>query len=131
MALFEASTAVENCSPESFDFIADVENLPRYFPLVSSVEWVSDDRIRVTVDGEASFLVDGEAWVDVDHDKQVLAWGAPGPMGWSGEVQLEDCTHEDDGYFLTVRLRTAAEDPGDVQRDVLRMLRSLKAQIEE
>ena len=109
MGDYEKSTTV-NVEPQLlFSYLSDVQNLPRFLPQLISVESVGDDRIRVTAhvnppDGPERD-VEGEAWVSVRQEGKTLAWGAPGPNDYQGELDVDP--GDDKGTSrLTVRLHT-------------------------
>ncbi|WP_411286140.1 SRPBCC family protein [Lapillicoccus sp.] len=109
MGDYEKSTTV-NVEPQLlFSYLGDVQNLPRFLPQLTSVEPAGDDRVRVTAhlnppDGPERD-VEGEAWVSVKQEGRTLAWGAPGPNDYRGELDVDPGDAEGTSH-LTVRLHT-------------------------
>jgi hypothetical protein len=92
-----------------FDYLSDIENLPRYFDSMTSAEPAEDDAVRTTanVDGQK---VEGEAWFRVDDDARRIEWGSEGPNDYSGWLRVAD--GNDGGHLRMVDL-SAAIDHGE------------------
>ncbi len=109
MGDYEKSTTV-NVEPQLlFSYLSDVQNLPRFLPQLTSVVPAGEDRVRVTAhlnppDGPERD-VEGEAWVSVKQEGKTLAWGAPGPNDYRGELDVDPGDAKGTSH-LTVRLHT-------------------------
>ena len=116
MADYQNMTSVDVAPEELFDFLADVRNLPRYFPLMTSAARAGDGNAVQTQaefpDGE---VVEGEAWFDVDRAAGRIRWGSEGPRDYHGHLTV---TGSDGGAQVHVVVSTARVESDDVQRGV-------------
>ena len=134
MGDYEKSTTV-NVEPQLlFSYLSDVQNLPRLLPQLTSVESAGDDRIRVTAhinppDGPERD-VEGEAWVSVKQEGKTLAWGAPGPNDYRGELDVDP--GDDQGTSrLTVRLHTERKEGPSIDSGLEETLVGIKTAAEQ
>lgn len=100
-----------------FGYLADVRNLPRYLPQMTSAVPVGGDKVRVEarVDGRTE---SGEAWMRIDRERWRVEWGAERPSDYSGKLVISDdgparCTIELD-------LHTAGPDDPEIDTAVRR-----------
>ena len=83
-------TESADLSPQRvFDYLADVRNLPRYLPSMTTAEPEGGDRVHVeaTVDGRTEA---GEAWMRVDREQRRIEWGSEGPNDYHGKLEISD-----------------------------------------
>lgn len=134
MGDYEKSTTV-NVEPQLlFSYLSDVQNLPHFLPQLTSVTSAGDDRIRVTAhinppDGPERD-VEGEAWVSVKQEGKTLAWGAPGPNDYRGELDVDP--GDDQGTSrLTVRLHTERKEGPSIDSGLEETLVGIKTAAEQ
>ena len=100
-----------------FAYLADVRNLPRYLPQMTSAGPAGADRVRVEarVSGRTEA---GEAWMRVDRERWRVEWGSEATPDYGGKLVISDdgperCTIELD-------LHTPGADDPEVDRAVRR-----------
>ena len=90
-----------------FSYLADVSHLPTYLPRLTSATPTHDDNVDVTAHidpaGRARRDVPSETWMRVTVQGQTLQWGAPGPHGYHGVLDV-DPGEGNDTSRLNVRL---------------------------
>jgi uncharacterized membrane protein len=96
-----------------FQFLADPQNLPRYFPRMTAAEPEGGDTVHVEAEVHGNH-VEGEAWLRSDESARRLAWGAEGPDDYHGELQVEELDQR--RSRVTVTLHSVREaGSGEVQ----------------
>ncbi|MBW4718184.1 SRPBCC family protein [Saccharothrix obliqua] len=113
MSSYQHRATVDLPPDRLFDYLAEPENLPRYFPDLTEVEPVGGDRVHVEADlGGRHVAADG--WVRVDRDRRTLSWGTPGQDDYHGELSVTD---RDAGRSeIAVTLHTEHTGGPDVQQ---------------
>jgi len=102
MTTYTATRPLDGDADEYFDYIADPENLPAYFPRMTEAHELSDGKVETTAhvdadrDGEDE-TVTSEATFDADRAAREVTWSAPGPHDYHGSLRLTD-----DGVELTI-----------------------------
>lgn len=121
MTQYERSITISRPAQEVFEYVGDVQRLPEYFPQITSVEQLDDDKIRTTAHVEAPGQPPqdyvGEAWFRVREAGQSLEWGSEGPNNYQGELDVEPAG--DDSCTLTVRITSDREDAASSIEDGL------------
>lgn len=107
MAEYEQSMAMA-ASPEAvFDFVADIENLPKYLPTTKSAQSQGENRVRVQ--GEANgHAYDSDGYLRPDHGAHRMAWGADEGY-YSGWMEVMP---EGEGSLVTVHISLRGKPPG-------------------
>jgi uncharacterized protein YndB with AHSA1/START domain len=96
-----------------FRFLADPQNLPRYFPQMTAAEPEGGDTVHVEAEVHGHH-VESEAWVRPDESARRLAWGAEGPDDYHGELQVDEV--QPGRSRITVTLHSVREaEGGEVQ----------------
>ena len=93
-----------------FEYLADVTNLPRYLPQMTSAVPAGGDKVRVEaqVGGRTE---SGEAWMRIDGERWRIEWGAEGDSGYAGKLVVTD--DGPDRCTIELDLHTAGpDDPG-------------------
>ncbi|AKT50668.1 SRPBCC family protein [Arsenicicoccus sp. oral taxon 190] len=107
MTTYESTTTIDVPAAELFAYLSDVDNLPTYFPRVTSAKRTEGDKVTVTAriehDGEQRD-VEGEAWIKVEQADKTLTWGSQGPNNYTGQVDLDPI--DDSSCSATVRIST-------------------------
>ncbi len=134
MGDYERSTTVQVPPARLFSYLADVENLPRYLPRLTSATPAHGDRVDVTAhvdppDGPARD-VQSEAWLKVVTDGRSLQWGAAGPGGYHGELDVDPGSDQFSSR-LTVRLHTERVEGPSIDDGLDETMRGLKHAIEQ
>jgi carbon monoxide dehydrogenase subunit G len=100
MADHSAKTTVQADPDDVYDYLADVGNLPDYFPMMTSAEQVpGEDAVRTTAvlepeatgrqPGSGEREVEGEAWFVARDDERRIEWGRKGSSDYRGELRVE------------------------------------------
>jgi carbon monoxide dehydrogenase subunit G len=110
---YEGTRLVRVSAESLFTFLAKAENLPRYFPRITSARPTGDEMVDVTavIDpaGEDEKTVEGEAWFRVDDDRMQIEWGSEGPNDYRGDLEVTD---EGDASRVSLGLHTESAHPG-------------------
>lgn len=129
MGTFEQSIPVYVAPKRLFEYLADVDNLPEYMPRITDAHRVEGgEKVDVTAeidpgDGQER-TVEGEAWLRVSERDRRLAWGAPGPHDYAGELEVQEtASHESK---LVVRLRTERGDADAVDAGLIEAVERIK-----
>src|SRR5262245_58192830 len=72
-----------------FRFLADPQNLPRYFPQMTAAEPEGGETVHVEAEVHGKH-VEGEAWVRPDEAARRLSWGAEGPDDYHGALRVDE-----------------------------------------
>lgn len=110
MTTYESTTTIQVTATKLFAYLSDVENLPDYFPRMTSAHRTEGDKITTTATIEhegKTREVEGEAWVKVEKADQTLTWGSPGPNNYTGQLDLDPI--DDTSCSATVRITTDRE----------------------
>lgn len=102
MPTYTATRPLEGDADEYFDYISDPENLPAYFPRMTSAHELPDGKVETTAHVDADQdgsdeTVTTEAAFDVDRAAREVRWSAPGPHDYHGSLRLTD-----DGVELSI-----------------------------
>jgi hypothetical protein len=102
MPTYTATRSLEGDADVYFDYVADPENLPAYFPRVTDAHERPDGKVETTAhvdtdqDGSDE-TVTSQAEFDVDRAAREVRWSAPGPHDYYGSLRLTD-----EGVELTI-----------------------------
>ena len=116
-----------------FDYLKDVANLPEYLPRMTSARRTGYHEVEVTAhldlgdQGERD--VQGRASFDVDESARELTWGSEGDSDYGGRIGVR--ADDERSSTVTVALRWHHGDPQDVDADLERSVRRIKAVVEE
>lgn len=117
MTEYERSIDIRRSAEEVFEFVEDIQRLPDYFPQITSVQQLEEDKIRTTAHieppGQPARDVQGEAWFRVRTAGQSLEWGSVGPNNYKGELDVDP--KDSSSCTLTVRIITDNGDPDSVR----------------
>ncbi len=103
---FEHSTSIDASPDEVFDFMAKVENLPRYLPTTHAAQPQEGERVRVQ--GEAQgHKYDSDGYFRADSANHRIEWGAD-ERYYSGWLQVKG---QGDGSRMTVHLSFSGGPP--------------------
>ncbi|AUI60238.1 SRPBCC family protein [Amycolatopsis sp. BJA-103] len=112
-----------------FSYLADVHNLPKYMPRLTSAEPSGGDKVDVTarIDPEDAPEQDvaGEAWIKVVEDGKSLEWGAAGPHDYHGKLHIGPGDTERNAT-LVVELHTERTEGDQVDRGLQETLSGIK-----
>ena len=132
MADFVASQQVAAPVDQLFGYLADVRNLPGYVEGMTGAQPTGGQRVRTRaeVDGRT---YEGEAWFRVHEAERRIEWGAEGPSGYHGELDVSGDALQSS---VTVRLHTErarADDPeatAQVEQGIEQTLRTIRQIVE-
>lgn len=89
MREYEYTTIVNSKPQQVFDFVSDVDNLPRYLPTVKNA--MSQGSGRVRVQGEAAgHQYDSDGSYNVYKDRKRIEWGSDGENQYGGWLEVKD-----------------------------------------
>jgi uncharacterized protein YndB with AHSA1/START domain len=134
-------TATVNSSPEQvFDFVSNIDNLPRYLPTFKNA--MSQGHERVRVQGEAGkHQYDSVGYYRVDKTRNRIEWGSDGDNQYHGWLEVK----ADEGAAATVTVHLSFDPRPDIaekydqlsgdrhrtiQESLEKALRSIKNQCE-
>jgi uncharacterized membrane protein len=129
MPTYQRETRLGVTADTAYAYLSDVANLPRYFPRITSARTTDDDLVLTTAviepPGQDQRTVEGEAWFRADADRRSIAWGAPGPHDYHGELDLTAAEH---GSTATMTLHTTSDHPG-IEASIDQTLASIADQL--
>ena len=130
MGDFTGSTTVDAPPASLFDYLSDVDNLPKYFTRMTSAKRGDGEEVHTTAQIPGGREVEGDAWFRVDEDTQRVEWGSEGPNDYHGYV---DVTPSGDGSQVEVHLHTTRADDGDAQMEhgIQETLANIKQEAEQ
>ena len=136
MAEFEHSLTVRATADQVFDFVADVQNMPKYLPTTKSAQSQGSDRVRVQ--GEArGHTYDADGYVRRVPDRQRLEWGADEGY-YSGWLEANDRGQGQTEVKVHISLRGTppgadpdqAPPPEKIQEGLVASLESIQRELE-
>ncbi|CAM3717845.1 SRPBCC family protein [Kibdelosporangium persicum] len=112
MPTFRRSRTLHAGEDRVFEYLAKVDNLPKYFDQMTSAKPAGGDRVDVVaeVHGEKE---EGEAWFRVDRTARRIQWGAPG-SDYSGVLDIKA---DQDRTIVDIELHTAQPHASDDEID--------------
>lgn len=132
MTTYSESGSARVGADKAFAYLSDVENLPQYFPRVTSARRTGGDTVEVTAhldSPDAPEEVRGEAWFRVEPDEHRLTWGAEGPNNYSGQLDL--APEGDGACTVTVRIQTENADGDRVQEGLREAVANVARELEK
>lgn len=103
MAEYEQSLTVAASPDHVFDFVSDIQNLPRYLPTTHHAQ--AQDGERVRVQGEAGGRpYDSDGYFRVDRTEHRMEWGSDGENAYSGWLEVDG---DEESSIVTVHLSFA------------------------
>jgi len=104
-----------------FDYLADIQHLPDFLPVVTEAESEGPEHAVVTTDinGEEQ---QAEGWLRVDGLERRMEWGAP-MDGYHGWLQV-DPVEDGQGSLVTIHVTQGHES--DADDDLLEALDNIK-----
>jgi len=133
MGDYSKSTTVNVAPDRLFDYLSDVQNLPKYMPRLTSATPTEGDKVIVTAqiapEGEPEQTVESEAWMRVRTAGQTLEWGSTGPNDYHGELDV-DAGDDAGSSTLTVRLHTNRAEGDDIDHGLVEALAGIKSSVE-
>ena len=108
---FEESLSMRAQADEVFNFVADVQNMPKYLPTTRNAQAQDGDHVRVQ--GEAKgHRYDSDGYLRSDPSARRLEWGADEGY-YAGWMQVRE---DGNGSAVTVHISMKGEPPGADQR---------------
>jgi hypothetical protein len=106
-------TGTVTADPDTlFDYLADVEHLPDFLPVITDAEITGHEHAAVTTDihGEEGRA---EGWLRVDALDRRMEWGTPG-SGYSGWLQVDPTSEAENHSVVTIHVtQSHASDADD------------------
>ena len=128
MGDFLATTTVDATPNALFDYLSQVDNLPRYFARMTSATAVmGKDEVHTTARMPDGQQVEGDAWFRANTHDQRIDWGSEGPHDYHGSLQVNDASGTTE---VQVRMHTSRVADGDAAveqglRDTLATIKDL------
>jgi hypothetical protein len=124
MATYRSSVSVEASVHETFAFVRELRNFPRYVERVTAVEPLGGEAIRVTlVDGDHHRTVEAHARVHESGRHRRVEWGVEGSGHYHGWVEIDQ-----EGEVCSVTMEVHASEVDGAEVDAA--LWALKAAVE-
>lgn len=146
MAHHEASTTIDVAPNILFDYLSELDNLPKYLPRLGDVhrteprpgeaqglearrpkQAVHED-VEVTAEAPSRREVHKDAWIEIVEENRSLRWGAPGEHDYHGELDVDFVA--DGTSRLTVRLDTKHDSGDEIDRALDNALDGIKSSLE-
>ena len=131
MSTYSRETKVTIDEKAAYAYLSDVQNLPKYFPMITAAEEKSGDEVATTAviepPGEEKQTVHGTAWFKHDDAASKITWGSEGPNDYHGEIDVDaDGT---DASTVRFTLHTESSHPG-IEEQIDATLSTIKQQLE-
>lgn len=114
MPTYSRETKVKVAEKAAYTYLSDVQNLPKYFPMMTEAKQTSGDEVETTAviqpPGEEKHTVHGKAWFQHDDDARKISWGSEGPNDYHGEIDVD--ADGDDSSTVRFTLHTESGHPG-------------------
>src|SRR4051794_1923308 len=95
MPEYQRSITIDATPDELFDFLSQVENLPKYFARMTEAHPATGDEVRVkaklpseATEGEGEETVESYATFSIDADHRAISWGTENEHHYRGELQV-------------------------------------------
>lgn len=89
MKEYEHTATIQSSPIQVFDFVSNVNNLPRYLPTVENAMPQGDERVRVQ--GKAGgHQYDSDGYYHVDKSRMRMEWGSDGENQYRGWLEVKD-----------------------------------------
>ncbi|MFN8076140.1 MAG: hypothetical protein U0Q15_12060 [Kineosporiaceae bacterium] len=130
MGDYHDSATVDLGADALFDFLSDVENMPKYVDRMQQAHPAHGEAVEVEASlppeatgGEGPQTVRGEAWFRVDEASRTIRWGAEGDHHYEGELEVSG-----DGTtsVVDVRLHTEHDEPEAIQEGLAQTLANIR-----
>ncbi|WP_409494583.1 SRPBCC family protein [Amycolatopsis sp. cmx-11-12] len=129
MGNYQQSITIDVPPALLFAYLADVRNLPKYMPRLTSAEPAGGNKVDVTAHIDPHDApeqeVAGRAWVNVVEDGKRLEWGATGPHDYRGELQIGPGDTQQNAT-LVVELHTERTEGDQVDQGLKETLSGIK-----
>jgi uncharacterized protein YndB with AHSA1/START domain len=126
---YQRSITIDATPDELFDFLSQVENLPKYFARLTEAHPATGDEVRVkaqlppeATEGEGEETVESYATFSIDADHRSLSWGTENEHDYHGELQV---TPAGSGASVAVTLHTE-HDSDEINDGIDETLQNIK-----
>ncbi len=128
MPEYRRSQAIDAPADRLFDYLSQIENLPHYFPGMTSAEpGDGPDEVKVTADVEGK-PVAGTARFHADPAAKRIAWSSAGPNDYHGWLQV---SAEGTASAVEVEITTSrTAEEGDIEDGLQRTLDEIRRLVE-
>jgi uncharacterized membrane protein len=127
MGDYEADARVRVTAQQLFDYISDIENMPKYLPRMRSVEPTDADTVHVTGKLDGNDEVERDATFKVDDENHTLSW-ASDKHGYHGHLTV---TGYGRNAGIAVTVSTQHGDPHKIQQSVNETVATIKTLLED
>lgn len=131
MSTYSRETNVKADEQAAYAYLSDVQNLPKYFPMITAAEEKSGDEVETTAviqpPGEERHTVHGTAWFKHDDAAKKITWGSEGPNDYHGEIDVDADGADDSTVRFT--LHTESSHPG-IEEQIDATLSTIRQQLE-
>ncbi len=131
MPQYQRSLTIDADPDELFDYLSEIENLPKYFSRMTEAHSATGDEVHVVArvpeaaqsDGDT---VEADATFSIDADQKTISWGSENEHNYHGELEVAPA---DDGATVTVTLHTehSSDDINDGIDETLQNVAELVA----
>lgn len=131
MADFTGTTTVHAADDVLFGYLSDVQNLPKYFARMTSVQPGNGNEVYTTAALPDGSQVEGRAWFEVTDETRHVAWGSEGENGYHGYLSVQ--ASGDDRSEVEVHIHTervSNDSDGTIQGGIDETLAAIKQLVE-
>lgn len=114
MAKYERSLLIQAPARTVYEFVADVNNMPKYLPTTQHASMHDGDRVRVEGQNDGQSYVD-EGYLHVEEEFKRLAWGAD-EQDYSGWLDVENASDTETKVTVGLSFRDNQDDEVGQQR---------------
>lgn len=130
MGDFQATTTVAAAEDRLFDYLSTVDNLPQYFPRVTSATSGAGEEVHTAARTPDGQRVEGDAWFRVDTEAHRIEWGSEGHSGYHGSLETHANGASTDVHAQVHTTRVPDGD-NEVQQSLDETLANIKRLVEQ
>lgn len=128
MSEYEHSATVQAAADTVFQFVSDLNNLPRYLPTVQRAMPEQGERIRIEGEARGQHYED-DGFFRVDQQSQRMEWGSDGDADYSGWLTVEQ--QGDMRSLVTVHLSFGSREIPDQDQRIRQGLEDALSAIQQ
>jgi hypothetical protein len=91
-----------------YSFVADIENLPTYLPLMTHARSLGEDKVEIETEVKGR-VVHMAAWFRPDAQTRRIDWGSSTDDGYQGWMQVHEASDDSGSASVEFHLTTPLE----------------------
>jgi uncharacterized membrane protein len=127
MPNYQRTANVRASSDALFDYLSDVQNLPKYFSRMTSAKSAGTEEVHVTANVHGK-QVEGKAEFHVDKAGKKIRWSSEGPNDYHGELEV---TGQGNTSEVAVKLHTNRGEREEIERGLQETLNNIVRLVEQ